>query len=137
MLVLVIHCCIQSNNYLLTLVTLTFIVYWRRKWQPTPVFLPGKFHGLRSLVGYSPWGQKEVDTTERLDFTPQFNNNISQFLQVRDQLGGSGWGLSFRCPEVWHSRWLSWITVKWIFRRPQPFTTWTSPQGSLNVLVTW
>ena len=31
---------------------------WRRKWQPTPVFLPGKSHGQRSLVGYSPWGQK-------------------------------------------------------------------------------
>ena len=29
---------------------------WRRKWQPTPVFLPGKSHGQRSLVGYSPWG---------------------------------------------------------------------------------
>jgi len=29
---------------------------WRRKWQPTPVFLPGKFHGQRSLVGYKPWG---------------------------------------------------------------------------------
>jgi len=37
---------------------------WRRKWQPTPVLLPGKFHGLRSLVGYSPWGHKESDTTE-------------------------------------------------------------------------
>ena len=34
-------------------------ILWRRKWQPTPVFLPGKFHGLRSLVGYSPWGHKE------------------------------------------------------------------------------
>ena len=39
---------------------------WRRKWQPTPVFLPGEFHGQRSLAGYSPWGHKEVDTTERL-----------------------------------------------------------------------
>ena len=39
---------------------------WRRKWQPTPVFLPGKSHGWRSLVGYSPWGRKELDTTERL-----------------------------------------------------------------------
>ena len=36
----------------------------RRKWQPTPVFLPGEFHGQRSLVGYSPWGQKELDVTE-------------------------------------------------------------------------
>ena len=32
---------------------------WRRKWQPTPVLLPRKFHGWRSLVGYSPWGRKE------------------------------------------------------------------------------
>ena len=38
---------------------------WRRKWQPTPVFLPGKSHGRRSLVGYSPWGCKESDTTEQ------------------------------------------------------------------------
>ena len=36
---------------------------WRRKWQPTPVFLLGKSHGWRSLVGYSPWGLKETDTT--------------------------------------------------------------------------
>ena len=41
---------------------------WRRKWQPTPVFLPGKYHGRRSLVGYSPWGRRESDTTERLHF---------------------------------------------------------------------
>ena len=31
---------------------------WKRKWQPTPVFLPGKFHGQRRLVGYSPWGRR-------------------------------------------------------------------------------
>ena len=37
---------------------------WRRKWPPTPVFLPGESHGQRSLVGYSPWGCKELDTTE-------------------------------------------------------------------------
>ena len=37
---------------------------WRRKWQPTLVFLPGKFHGQRSLAGYSSWGGKELDTTE-------------------------------------------------------------------------
>ena len=39
---------------------------WRRKWQSTPVLLPGKSHGRRSLVGYSPWGCKESDTTEQL-----------------------------------------------------------------------
>ena len=37
---------------------------WRRKWQPTPVLLPGRSHGQRSLVGYSPWGHKELDTTK-------------------------------------------------------------------------
>ena len=41
---------------------------WRRKWQPTPVLLPGESHGRRTLVGYSPWGRKELDTTERLHF---------------------------------------------------------------------
>ena len=44
---------------------------WRRKWQSTPVLLPGKSHGRRSLVGYSPWGRKESDTTEWLHFTSQ------------------------------------------------------------------
>ena len=44
-------------------------VPWRRDWQPTPVFLPGEFHGQRSLVGYSPWGHKELDITERLTYT--------------------------------------------------------------------
>ena len=39
---------------------------WRRKWQPTPVLLPRKFHGWRSLVGYSPWSRKESDMTEWL-----------------------------------------------------------------------
>ena len=37
---------------------------WRRKWQPTAVFLPGEFHGPKSLVGYSPWGHKDLDMTE-------------------------------------------------------------------------
>ena len=44
-------------------------ILWRRKWQPTPILLPGKFHGRRSIVGYSPWGCKESDTTERLHFS--------------------------------------------------------------------
>ena len=39
---------------------------WRRKWQPTPVFLPREFHGQRNLVCYSPWSRQESDTSERL-----------------------------------------------------------------------
>ena len=41
---------------------------WRRKWQPIPVLLPGKFQEWGSLVGYSSWGCKELDTTEQLHF---------------------------------------------------------------------
>ena len=43
-------------------------VSWRRQWHPTPVLLPRKSHGQRSLVGCSPWGRKESDKTERLQF---------------------------------------------------------------------
>ena len=43
-------------------------IYQRRQWHPTPVLLPGKSHGWRSLVGYSPWCRTESDTTERLHF---------------------------------------------------------------------
>ena len=43
---------------------------WRRKWQPTPVFLPGKPHRQRSRVGYSPWGCNELSTTEQLHNNP-------------------------------------------------------------------
>ena len=39
-----------------------------REWQPTPVFLPGKSHGQRNLVGYSPWGHKESGMTDQLTF---------------------------------------------------------------------
>ena len=53
----------------LFLLVFPLYIHWRRKWQPTPVLLPGEFHGRRSLVGYSPWGRGESDTTERLHFT--------------------------------------------------------------------
>ena len=42
--------------------------HWRRQWHPTPVLLPVKSHGQRSVVGCSPWGRKESDTTKRLHF---------------------------------------------------------------------
>ena len=48
-----------------------------KKWQPTPVFLPGKSHGQRSHVGYSPWDHKESDTTEK-----QTNNNNTYIYMI-------------------------------------------------------
>ena len=50
------------------LLGLTTLLRQRRQWHPTPVLLPEKSHGRRSLLGCSPWGRKESDTTERLHF---------------------------------------------------------------------
>ena len=51
-----------------TSLSLFTFMHWRRKWHPTPVFLPGESQGRQSLVGCSPWGCWELDTTERLHF---------------------------------------------------------------------
>ena len=56
-----------GHNYFIP-VTTTPPFNRRRRWHPTPVLLPGKSHGRRSLVGCSPWGLEELDTTERLHF---------------------------------------------------------------------
>ena len=72
---------------------MVFSEYQKRQWQPTPVLLPGKSHGWRSLVGCSAWGRKESDTTERLDFHFSLscigvgNGNPLQFL---------AWGIPYR-----------------------------------------
>ena len=60
---------------------------WRREWQPTPVFLPGKSHGQRCLVGYSPWARKESDRTERLSFFFFLYNNKNQVKENSFQHG--------------------------------------------------
>ena len=57
---------------------------WRRKWQSTPIFLPGEFHGQRSLVGCSPRGCKESDMTERLHF--HFHIYMSHLMQKANSL---------------------------------------------------
>ena len=69
---------------------------WRRKWQITPVFLPGKSHEHRSLAGYSLWGHKESDTTEWLALSGSFHrppHSVSSFA-------------SYQCPQMhhWHCR---------------------------------
>ena len=71
-----------------TSLSLFTFMHWRRKWQPTPVFLPGESHGQRSLVGYSPQSCKELDTTERLSthtrglFCIDSNNHIDRFVRL-------------------------------------------------------
>ena len=69
----------------------------RRQWHPTPVLLPGKSHGWRSLVGCSPWGREESDTTERLHFhfslscIGEGNGNTLQCSCLENPRDGGAW----------------------------------------------
>ena len=55
---------LDMSDYFMVLLALFTFMQWRRKWQPTPVFLPGKSQGWGSLVGYHLWGRTESDMTE-------------------------------------------------------------------------
>ena len=75
-----------------------YTLCWRRQCQPTPVLLPGKSHGWRSLIGCSPWGHEESDTTERLHFhfslswIGEGNGNPLQYSCLENPRdGGAGW----------------------------------------------
>ena len=61
---------------------------WRRSWQPTPVFLPGESREQRGLVGYSPWGHKEMDMTEATEPAEIHKENISFFLSFHCNIEG-------------------------------------------------
>ena len=56
---------------------------WKREWLPTPVFLPAKSHGQRSLEGYSPWGGKELDVTEATEHTHMHTLSVQLFLKKK------------------------------------------------------
>ena len=82
---------------------------WRRKWQPTPVCLPGKSHGQRSLAGYCPWGWKESDTTQRLNN----NNKITNLKKSYPYFSTSLWNFNimfnsymfWNIPPKTHMQW--------------------------------
>ena len=88
---------------------------WRRQWHPTPVLLPGKSHGWRSLVGCSPWGGKESDMTEWLHFhfslscIGEGNGNPLQcscLENPRDR--GAWWAAIYGVTQSW--TWLKWLS---------------------------
>ena len=71
---------------------------WRKKWQPTPVFLPGKSHGQRSLAGYSPRGRKESDTTEHTHVQKWRGGYLESVLFWRKAI--SPWE-SWKSSQIW------------------------------------
>ena len=83
-------------------------LYWRRQWHPTPVLLPGISHGWRSLVGCSPWGRQESDTTERLHFhcslscIGEGNGNPLQCSCLENPRdGGAWWAAVYGVTQSW------------------------------------
>ena len=66
---------------------------WRRKWQPTPVFLPGESHGQGSLAGYSLWGRKESDTTEQV--STQLEHKLVEIQVIASTIKGAYVSMSF------------------------------------------
>ena len=95
---------IAQNNYKTHVNT----VRWKSQWHPTPVLLPGKSHRWRSLVGYSPWGRTESDTTERLHFhfslscTREGNGNPLQCSCLENPRDGGAWSMgSHRVGHNW------------------------------------
>ena len=87
---------------------------WRRQWQSTPVLLPGKSHGQRSLVGCGPYGCEESDTTERLhshfslSCTGEGNGNPLQCSCLENPRdGGAWWAAIYGVAQSW--TWLKWF----------------------------
>ena len=90
-------------------------LHQRRQWNPTPVLLPGKSHGWRSLVGCSPWGREKSDTTERLHFhfplscIGERNGNPLQCSCLKNPRDGGAWWTAIY--GVAQSRtWLKWLS---------------------------
>jgi len=101
---------------------------WRRKWQSTPALLPGKSHGRRSLIGYSPWGCKESDTTERLHFHFHFQYHLvlaAHSCPTLDTLDCSPPGSSVH--GILQARILQWVAMPFSRGSSQPRDqTWVS-----------
>ena len=85
---------------LLSIWSIVLFKSWRRKSQPSPILLPGNFHGWRSLVGYSPWGRKE-----------SYTSNFTFFLSVITFGEGNGNALQCFCLENPMDRGTWWATV--------------------------
>ena len=107
---------------------------WRRQWHLTPVLLPGKSHGWRSLVDCNPWGREESDTTERLHFHFPLscigagNGNPLQCSSLENPRDGGAWWAAVY--GVAQSR----TRLKWLSSRPMPLT----PGAALSsILFIW
>ena len=96
---------------------------WNKKWQSTPVFLPGKSHGQRGLVGYNPWGWNESDTTERTDEHREMPQG-AKALFFRGSEVVWFWRYTVTCRDVQVIQTGGWVlkVVEWLLREPPVLT---------------
>ena len=137
----------EATTDLLFVITNYVGRFWRRQWHTTPVLLPGKSHGQRSLVGCSPWGRTELDTTEWLHFRfslsciGEGNGNPLQCSCLENPRdGGAWWAAVYGVTQSWtwlkrlssssnHSSilglpfWLNWWRIHLQWGRPE-FDSW-------------
>ena len=99
----------------------------RRRWHPTPALLPGKSHGQRSLVGCSPWGREESDTTEQL----HFHSSLSCIAE------GNGNPLQCSCLENTRDRGACWAAVYGVAQSRTRLKRLSSSSSSSNSTCSW
>ena len=133
----------KSNKLQILFTDLIFAFYsysqclWRRQWQPTPLLLPGESHGQRSLVGYSPWGRRESDTTKWLHFhfslscTGAGNGNPLQYYSLVNPMDeGAWWAAVYGVAQSW--TWLTWLSSRSILKYTN-FLFWSPTHLAVSV----
>ena len=120
----------ESTQYSLMIITIDIeyisLYLQRRQWHPTPVLLPGKSHGWRSLEGCSPWGLWESDTTEQ----PHFHFSLSRI--------GEGNGNPLQCSCLENPRdWGAWWAFIYGVAQSQTRLKWLSSSSLVSYMKTW
>ena len=124
------------------LLTTYYVPRWRRQWHPTPVLLPGKSLGWRSLVGCSPWGRYESDTTEWLHFhfslscIGEGNGNPLQCSCLENPRDGGAWWTAVYGVAQNRTR-LKWLSSSSMCPEPCQPWNWEGSFSQKRTSVTW
>ena len=111
----------------------TIETYWRRKWQPTPVFLSGEAYGQRSLADYGPWDRKELDTIEWLSvheciktYCSEKNSPFKLFHSLT---------MSLATQELWWRGTMRWMLFSWLLTQYPFCSPWIKEESLLSSLI--
>ena len=127
-----------GHDWVTSLSLFTFM-HWRRKWQPTSVFLPGESQGRGSLVGCRLWGRTESDTTDTtkqqqqwLSFRKNWQNQLSGQNQTQDHVNSESLEMTLSQLIVWWTK-VSWYLVLWTEEFIRVHKSWQGQFGLLHL----